>query len=54
MVLLGEKMPQRKRDLLLVPKQYVWSYGKAIREKKLFESLGPYFMFIGYPRSGHS
>jgi hypothetical protein len=47
-------MPRHISELLPLPKQYVLSCRAALRQKKRFENVGTYFMFIGYPRSGHS
>lgn len=42
------------RDRLALAWAYPTSYYKGRKNKELFEGVGTYCMFIGYPRSGHS
>ncbi|MDQ4062826.1 MAG: sulfotransferase, partial [Actinomycetota bacterium] len=42
------------RDWLALGLSYPASYYKGRKNRELFESVGTYCMFIGYPRSGHS
>ena len=37
-----------------IARDYPMSLWGGIKERKLFEDINTYFMFIGYPRSGHS
>ncbi len=42
------------RDWLALALAYPTSYYKGRKNRQLFEGVGVYCMFIGYPRSGHS
>src|SRR4051812_27120158 len=41
-------------DRLMVAQAYLTSYCRGRKNRKLFDGVRKYCMFIGYPRSGHS